>query len=84
MTEAEIVTRLTELMQATFGDDSVSAARHLRPQDVDAWDSVNHLKLMIEAESAFGVSFAAAEIGRLKSVGDLIDLIRARLPRQAA
>ena len=84
MTEAEIISRLTELMRKAFDDDSVAAVRRLRPLDIDAWDSVNHLKLMIETERAFDVSFAAAEIGRLKNVGELIDLIRSKLLRKAA
>jgi acyl carrier protein len=84
MTEAEITSRLTELMREAFGDDRVAAVRSLRPLDIDAWDSVNHLKLMIETETAFDVSFAAAEIGRLKNVGELLDLIRSKLSRKAA
>ncbi len=43
MTEAEITSRLTELMRGAFGDDRVAAIRSLRPLDIDAWDSVNHL-----------------------------------------
>jgi acyl carrier protein len=84
MTEAEIAFRLTQLMREAFGDDSVTAVRSLSPLDTDAWDSVNHLKLMIETEAAFDVSFAAVEIGRLKNVGELIDLIRSKLSRKAA
>ncbi len=84
MTEAEVVSRLTEVMRDTFGDETVVADRNLRPRDIDAWDSVNHLKLMIETETAFGVCFSALEIGRLKNVGELIDLVRGKLPSQAA
>ena len=83
MSEADILSRLTSLMQAIFEDETLVARRELRPQDVDAWDSVNHLKLIIESESAFGVRFASGEIGRIMNVGDLVDLIRGRLPRQS-
>ncbi len=84
MTEPEILSRLTEVMRETFGDDTVTVSRNLRPGDVDAWDSLNHLKLMIATETAFQVSFTSVEIGRLKNVGELIDLIRGKTRAQAA
>jgi acyl carrier protein len=43
--------------------------------DVNGWDSLNHIRLMLAVSNAFGVKFTALEIGALKNVGELADLI---------
>jgi acyl carrier protein len=43
--------------------------------DVDGWDSLTHVRLMLSVERAFATKFTASEIGRLKTVGDLVELI---------
>jgi acyl carrier protein len=47
--------------------------------EVDDWDSINHVRLLIELEREFGFRFRADEAGGLKNVGELIDLIQAKL-----
>ena len=48
--------------------------------DVDGWDSLAHVRLMLTVERSFGVKFTAAEIGRMKNVGDLVALLLTRAP----
>ena len=47
--------------------------------DVDDWDSINHVRLLIELERQLGFRFRADEAGGLKNVGELIDLVQAKL-----
>jgi acyl carrier protein len=47
--------------------------------DVDDWDSINHVRLLIELERELGFRFRADEAGGLKNVGELIDLIETKL-----
>ena len=51
----------------------------LRPDlsaaDVDGWDSLSHIRLVLAVSKAFGVKFSASEIGNLKNVGEFADLI---------
>ena len=54
-------------------DDSSTA------DDVAEWDSANHVRLMIAAESEFGVRFETDEITAPETVGALVDLIQAKL-----
>ena len=43
--------------------------------DVEDWDSLNHINLIVAVEREFKVKFTTAEVSGLKNVGDLMDLI---------
>ena len=55
------------------GDRSTSAA------DVDDWDSLMHVTLVLRVESEFGVRFSSGEVSALSTVGDLMDLVEKSL-----
>ena len=60
---------------ATFRYAGPAIARNMTADDIDEWDSMSHIRLVLSVEKAFGVKFSSAEIGALKNVGDFIDLI---------
>ena len=78
MDEAQIYERLTPLFQGIFDDDSISVTPELSAKDVDGWDSITHIRLMLTVEKAFKVKFSTSEISNLKNMGDLVTLIKAR------
>jgi acyl carrier protein len=49
--------------------------RATSPETVDTWDSVQHLNLVLALESEFGVSVPPEDIEKLRSVGDMIDMV---------
>ena len=75
----EILASLTEIFQDVLDDDELVLSAATTAQDVENWDSLNHVRLMLTVERKFAVKFSAAEIGRLKNVGDLVALIQSRL-----
>jgi acyl carrier protein len=76
--EAQIYERLTRLFQDIFDDDSISVTPELSAKDVDGWDSITHIRLMLTVEKAFKVKFSTSEISNLQNIGDLVALIKAR------
>jgi acyl carrier protein len=78
MDESDIYTRLTEIFKDVFDDDGIVATAALSAKDVDGWDSLTHIRLILTAEKAFNVKFSTSEIGRMERVGDLVALIKAR------
>ena len=50
--------------------------------DVEGWDSLMHVTLMVNVEKAFGVKFTTSEVGELKDVGELADLVDQRLSKR--
>lgn len=76
-----IYPRLTEILQETFNDDTLVARPELTAADVDGWDSLSHLRLIMNVERAFKVRFTAKQISSLKNVGELAALIETRSGR---
>jgi acyl carrier protein len=76
--DAQIYERLTRLFEDVFDDDSISVTPELSAKDVDGWDSVTHIRLMLTVEKAFEMKFSTSEISNLKDMGDLVTLIKAR------
>jgi acyl carrier protein len=79
--EPQIYKQLTQVFQDVFDDDSISAKPELSASDIDGWDSVTHIRLMLTVEKAFSIKFSTSEISSLKNVGDLVTLIKARLEK---
>jgi acyl carrier protein len=79
MDEAEIYRRLSDIFQDVFDDDSIELNANLSAKDVDGWDSLTHIRLILTAERAFKIKFSTSDIGKLQNVGDLVNLIKARI-----
>jgi len=78
MDEAEIYSRLTQIFNDVFDEDDIHVTPQLSAKDVDGWDSLTHIRLIMTVEKAFKVRFSTAEIGKLENVGSLVGLIKAR------
>jgi acyl carrier protein len=78
MNEADIYAKLTTVFHDVFDDDSFNVTSGLSARDVDGWDSLTHIRLMVTVEKAFKVKFSTPEIGKLEKVGDLVTLIKSR------
>ena len=66
---------LNRVFQEVFDDDCLVVDQTTTAQDVDGWNSLAHIRLMVSIEKAFKLRFSAAEIASLKNVGDMVDLI---------
>jgi acyl carrier protein len=78
--EMQIRARLTEIFEDVFDEDSIEITPELSAKDIDGWDSLTHIRLILTIERAFKLKFSTSEIGKLENVGDLITLINARVP----
>lgn len=74
LTRDAIVAKLQTAFTSVFGAD-VIVSEQLSANDVAEWDSLNHIRLIVAVQKAFGVRFTAAEVGSLKTVGELTTLI---------
>jgi acyl carrier protein len=74
---------LQDVFRQVFGDDDIVIADSTTADDIDGWDSMMHINLIIALERRFGVKFAAAEIAGLKNegqnVGGLIHLVERKM-----
>ena len=74
----EIRTRLNAIFCDIFDDDSIQIFDAMTANDLDEWDSLNHITLVLAVEKAFGVKLKAAEVGNLADVGAMIRLLMER------
>jgi acyl carrier protein len=78
MDEPQVYARLSEIFKDVFDDDSIQLAPALSAKDVDGWDSLAHIRLILTIEKAFKIKFSTSEIGKLENVGNLVALIQSR------
>jgi acyl carrier protein len=71
-----ILTRMTAVFREVFDDDELVLKPELTANEVDGWDSLAHIRLILSVQKAFGVKFSPVEMNRLKNVGDLITLTK--------
>lgn len=76
---ATTLDRLNEVFRAVFDDDELQLTRSSTAGDVEDWDSLMHVTLMLNVEKAFGVRFSSTEVAALKNVGELVDLVDSKL-----
>lgn len=79
MARESVIVRLTAVFQEVFDDETLQIFPEMTAEDVEEWDSLNHIRLVVSAEQAFGVQFNSGEISDLENVGEFIDLIESRL-----
>jgi len=78
MTETEILSKLTGIFRDAFDDETLVARPEMTAQEVDRWDSLSHMDMILLVEEAFGIRFRTREIADLMNVGDLVRLIGIR------
>jgi acyl carrier protein len=78
----QVLIELTQVFRDVFADDSMLLYSELTAKQVPGWDSLTHIRLLLTAERKFGVRITAAEAGQLKTVGDLLSLLDAKVTQQ--
>jgi acyl carrier protein len=75
MTEQDVYQTLSTIMQKVFNDPTMNAKPTTTAKDVRGWDSLNHIRFVLEVERAFGVKFTTSDVSKFRNVGDLVALI---------
>ncbi len=77
-----LLLEVTDVIRNVFGDDEISLSPASSAGEVDGWDSLMHLNVIIALEKRFKIRFSTAEISDLKedgkNIGDLLNLIAAK------
>jgi acyl carrier protein len=76
----ELLERLNEVFQQVFDDDDIAIAPEMTANDIDGWDSLSHVNLIVAVETRFSIRFSQKELLTFKNVGDLLHSIRGKIP----
>ena len=70
--------RLNSVFQDIFDDDDIEIVDETTSDDIEEWDSLMHITLVVSIEKEFGLKLNAAEVGALTNVGAMVDLLLER------
>jgi acyl carrier protein len=79
MTQAQINEKLNGVFRDVFDVPELVVGNTTTANDIDGWDSLAHVDLIVAVESAFKVRFTTKEVKALANVGDFIRLIETRV-----
>ena len=79
MTREDIFETLTEVFRDVFDDESIEIDDDTTSDDIDDWDSLEHINLIAAVEMEFGIKFNMGQIVTMKNVGEMVDTIIKRL-----
>ena len=75
---AKMIEQLLPIFRNVFDDDDLFISSSTAAQDVDGWDSLAHIRLIVAIEKWFGLRFSAAEISDVGNVGQMAELISSK------
>ena len=71
--------KFTNVFRETFNDDSIKITKETTADDIDAWDSLSHVNLIIAIELAFDIEFTQREIMSFNNVGDMVACVEGKI-----
>lgn len=75
MERQEIFAKLTEIFQDVLDNDEIEVTAETKADDIEEWDSLTNIQLVVAIEKAFGIKFKSSEIMSWSNVGEMVDSI---------
>lgn len=79
MSREEVFEQLNEVFRDVFDDEDILVNNATTSDDIDDWDSLEHINLIVAVEKKFGIKFNMGEVNKFKNVGEMVDAIIAKL-----
>jgi acyl carrier protein len=77
----DIFHEVSDIFKDVLDNDKLQITRETSAADVEEWDSLNHIQLVVAIEKYFKLKFSAQEIRNWKNVGEMCDSISGKLPK---
>lgn len=78
LSEQEIYERLTEVFRDVFDIDDLTINGETTADDIDEWDSIEHINLISAVEDEFKIRFKMGEVSTMKNVGEMVEIVKSR------
>ncbi|MCR5486052.1 MAG: acyl carrier protein [Lachnospiraceae bacterium] len=79
MSREEVFAEVTKIFRDVFDDDTLVIVDETNSGDIEDWDSLEHINLVVAMEKRFNMKFNLKEVGKLANVGEMVDLILSRM-----
>jgi acyl carrier protein len=77
--QSEIQEQVRDIIADVLDLPDLTVTRDTKAEDVEGWDSFNHINIVVAVESKFGIKIHTAEVEELRNVGELVDLVEKKL-----
>ncbi|MBQ9217134.1 MAG: acyl carrier protein [Muribaculaceae bacterium] len=75
----QILNELTAIFRDILDNDELVATPQLTAEDVEEWDSLSHIQLVVAIEKHWNIKFSSREIMKWQNVGEMADAIAAKV-----
>jgi acyl carrier protein len=72
----QIQANLTDIFRAIFDDDRIVLSDSTNADDIEEWDSLNQIKIILACEQVFKVKLNARKVNTLTNVGQMIEYLQ--------
>ena len=79
MTREELNATKNEEIQDVFDDESITVNEETTADDIEDWDSLEHINLIAAVEQEFGMKFTMGQVVTMKNVGEMADIIMSQI-----
>ncbi len=79
MSREEVFAKLNEVFRDVFDDNDITVTDITTADDIEDWDSLEHINLIAAVEQEFGMKFNMGQVVSMKNVGEMADIIIADL-----
>ncbi len=79
MTREEVYEQLNEVFRDVFDDESITVNDATTSDDIEEWDSLEHINLIAAVEQEFGMRFSMGQVVSMKNVGEMVDIILSQI-----
>jgi acyl carrier protein len=81
--ETAILNKFQAVVRDVIDDDTINLTMETTARDVESWDSLTNIRIVLAAERAFGVKVSTVDIMALRNVGDFVRLIARQEAKQS-
>ncbi len=82
ITFSEIILKVNDVFKDVFDDENLIIDRNTSSENIEDWDSLNHIILVVEIEKKLSIRFNSGEISTFKNVGEMCDAILKKQERE--
>lgn len=75
MTREEVFERLNKVFREVFDDDEIVVTDTTTADDIEDWDSFEHINLIVAVEDEFSFKIPMGKTVTMKNVGEMVDII---------
>ena len=79
MEEQEILSQVVAIFKEELDNEEIELTMESTAKDIEDWDSLSHIHLMVAIEKHFKIRFTSSEISNFKNVGEMVESVKNRL-----